>query len=432
MSAHNSGMKHSMRILYLVHGFPPYENAGTEQHTALLAKAMMTHGHDVLVVNATRRLGAMHGQIIRDTWNQINVVRIVNNVAYIPLSQGEHRPEISTILDKEIDRFQPDLIHIQHTQFLTPKPTFNGTIIWTLHDAWGWCPSGGTLFTNHQDICDGPSEYCTTCYSQWQRQPSPTGQTLIKIAGKLSRLMSPDRLHRWWTKIPISVRSALSTQPVIQNPETLKDLNHRQQNFLALANRTTHIVSPSQYLADLAVKQGYPTPVVIPHGIEMQSKKHIGGKGFVFIGTMEPHKGPHIVEKAYNIAFPDHSIPILFVGNGSVQVELPMTGGVSRERVFDLLQHADALIMGSIWPENYPMILLEAKSIGCPVIAPSLGGIVEIITHNVDGLLYPSGDVEILAAQMKIIHTLNLKPTSPRTQAEMVQDYLKLYKVVQS
>ena len=421
-----------MRILYLVHGFPPYENAGTEQHTALLAQSMKDHGHDVLVVSATRRIGAMHGLTIHETWNQLKVTRIVNNIGCIPLSRAEHRPEIAAIVSREIVDFEPDLIHIQHTQFLTPKIGFDGPMIWTLHDAWGWCPSGGTLFTDQQRLCNGPSAYCTTCYSRWQRQPSRTGQTLIQIAGKLSQLVSPDRLHHWWKKIPATIRTPLSMDPIHQKPESTKHLDRRNQAFRILAHKVHTIISPSQYLSVLAKQQGYPSPTVIPHGIEPHHKKHIGGGGFVFIGTMEPHKGPQIVEQAYLMAFPDHSVPIHFIGNGSIQVQLPQEDAIPREKVFERLQHADALIMGSIWPENYPMILLEAKSIGCPVIAPNIGGIPEIITQDVDGLLYSPGNVEMLATKMKQIRTMSLSPSHPRTQSDMVQDHLRLYESVLS
>ena len=432
MSAHNNGMKHIMRILYLVHGFPPYENAGTEQHTALLAKSMIDRGHDVLVLSATRRPGAMHGQVIHENWNQMSVCRIVNNVSCIPMSQAEHRQEIATVVDKEIHRFKPDIIHIQHTQFLTTNPTFSGPIIWTLHDAWGWCPSGGTLFTDRQTVCHGPSDYCTTCYSRWQRQPSTTGRTLIRIAEKLSRVIPPSHLHHWWTKIPKSIRRPLSSTPIQKGPEPVESLYHRNQAFLKLANRSAHLICPSNYLANLAIEQGYPTPIVIPHGIEKHSIQHVGGNGFVFIGTMESHKGPHIVEQAYNLAFPDRSIPIRFVGDGSLNVNLPQQNGVTRKEVFNILQHADALVMGSIWPENYPMILLEAKSIGCPVIAPNIGGIPEIITNTVDGLLYPPGDIHALSKQMREICLLNLKPSAPRMQSEMVEDHFNLYRSILS
>ena len=52
-----------MKISYLVHGFPPRENAGTEQHTARLVEQMTHRGHQVQVIAATRAPGRLHGEI---------------------------------------------------------------------------------------------------------------------------------------------------------------------------------------------------------------------------------------------------------------------------------------------------------------------------------------------------------------------------------
>ena len=43
---------------------------------------------------------------------------------------------------------------------------------------------------------------------------------------------------------------------------------------------------------------------------------------------------------------------------------------------------SDVLVMGSRWRESY-LVILEARAAGCPVIAPSIGGIPEIITDGV-------------------------------------------------
>ena len=51
---------------------------------------------------------------------------------------------------------------------------------------------------------------------------------------------------------------------------------------------------------------------------------------------------------------------------------------ISNDKIYELLQHADALVMGSVWHENYPIILLEAKNI-LPCYAPKCGGIPEIM-----------------------------------------------------
>ena len=61
-----------------------------------------------------------------------------------------------------------------------------------------------------------------------------------------------------------------------------------------------------------------------------------------------------------------------------------------------LLSRARALILGSRWPENAPMVVLEARAAGCPVIAPRLGGLPELIEPGQDGWLYEPGDVDDL------------------------------------
>lgn len=47
-----------------------------------------------------------------------------------------------------------------------------------------------------------------------------------------------------------------------------------------------------------------------------------------------------------------------------------------------------------LWIETFGMTIIEAMSFGLPVIAPPVGGPIEIITHGVDGFLIDSRDTE--------------------------------------
>jgi glycosyltransferase involved in cell wall biosynthesis len=53
------------------------------------------------------------------------------------------------------------------------------------------------------------------------------------------------------------------------------------------------------------------------------------------------------------------------------------------------------------YAEGMPMALLEAMSWGLPVIATPVGGIPQVVDHEVNGLLVAAGDTEGLAAQIE-------------------------------
>jgi glycosyltransferase involved in cell wall biosynthesis len=418
-----------MNITYLVHGFPPFENAGTEQHTATLCTEMHSRGHTVTVIAATRQVGRLHGEVLQDLWNGISVYRIVNNIPALALEQSERRPEMERIIGSLIPT-NTDILHIQHTQFLSSRIPFKGPKFWTLHDAWGWCPSGGTRLRNGTTLCKNPSPTdCLQCYAEWQPHLPKTGQLIMRLASTASPWISPQRLHKWWKKLPTTLRRPISMEKKTHIRSSIQALKDRNQSFTQLAKECQQIISPSLFLMDLAKNQTWKNVRCISHGIAQTEhwNSHKGGHGLLFVGSMVHHKGPQLVEKAYRKAFPNASVPIQFVGSGPIKVTLPHTPSISNQAVYERLQKADALVMGSIWEENYPVILLEAKAVGCPVVAPRAGGIPEIIEDGVDGILYTLGKVDELSQALQAILKQKWNVRPPKTSASMALEYEALY-----
>lgn len=65
--------------------------------------------------------------------------------------------------------------------------------------------------------------------------------------------------------------------------------------------------------------------------------------------------------------------------------------------IFNLMNAADAIILPSIAHEDFPNVVLEAMSLGKPVIASRIAGTVEQVEHMRTGLLVEPGDISAWA-----------------------------------
>ncbi|HXF25226.1 MAG TPA: N-acetyl-alpha-D-glucosaminyl L-malate synthase BshA [Gemmatimonadaceae bacterium] len=82
------------------------------------------------------------------------------------------------------------------------------------------------------------------------------------------------------------------------------------------------------------------------------------------------------------------------------------------ETVAPLLASADVFLLPTS-SESFGLSALEAMASGVPVVGSDAGGLPEVVTNGVTGLLYPVGDVDSMAAGVLSI------VTDPRRQADM-------------
>jgi glycosyltransferase involved in cell wall biosynthesis len=64
----------------------------------------------------------------------------------------------------------------------------------------------------------------------------------------------------------------------------------------------------------------------------------------------------------------------------SLNDKISFLGFVDSKKLYSLYSNALALIIPSIWPENAPLVALEALSVGTPIIVSNRGGLPEIIS----------------------------------------------------
>ncbi len=72
-------------------------------------------------------------------------------------------------------------------------------------------------------------------------------------------------------------------------------------------------------------------------------------------------------------------------------------GKVPQDELIQYYDRSEIMLVPSLWQEPFGLVVAEAMARGLPVIASNVGGPVEIITHEKNGLLVEAGDERALA-----------------------------------
>ncbi|MCD6528138.1 glycosyltransferase family 4 protein, partial [bacterium] len=178
------------------------------------------------------------------------------------------------------------------------------------------------------------------------------------------------------------------------------------------------IICVSKFDKELALKYKIASPnklVVIHNGVEVEKAKNQKSevKGLekkiriVFVGRLAKQKDPLLLLRAFYNLSPElkNKAEISIIGEGpkrkglekfikesKLEKEVKLLGGISREKVFEVLKKSDIFVLISNW-EGFPRSILEAMSCGLPVIASDVGGIKEAVDENC-GILVKRGDKE--------------------------------------
>jgi len=170
-------------------------------------------------------------------------------------------------------------------------------------------------------------------------------------------------------------------------------------------------IAPSQFMIDICVKYGWSREkfVHIKNPVDIKKfplSKNIGDK-VTYIGRLSEEKGLDIL---LDSAKKTPSIPYTIVGTGPEEKYLKartkkekiqnitfvgFQTGKSLDKFYD---DSRLIIVPSIWYENYPLSILEAKSKGKIVIGSDIGGIPELISKE---FLFKPKDSNNLAEQIK-------------------------------
>ena len=193
----------------------------------------------------------------------------------------------------------------------------------------------------------------------------------------------------------------------------------RVGRFIALTNfARTRFIAGGLPADRIAIKPNF---VDVPEGIQ-RNKQPSGG---LFVGRLSAEKGIPILLDAWSGV---HAA-LTIVGDGPLRdvvreasgYQVTHVGWQERRVSFEAMANAAFIVIPSVWYEGFPMVLAEAFGVGVPVIASRIGGLGELITDGVTGLLARAGDAEDL--RRKILWALD----HPQAMAEMAENARRMY-----
>lgn len=144
-------------------------------------------------------------------------------------------------------------------------------------------------------------------------------------------------------------------------------------------------------------------PALRPTEAPEQTRDQFGWPSDAFVastfGRLVPEKGTDVFLRAV----PGGVMGCVF-GDGPEQAKLEgLAEGKDRrlmgrvENVADAMAACDVVVIPSVWEEAFPYSALEAMSLGRPIIGSDVGGLPEMVSPGVNGLLVPKGDAEALS-----------------------------------
>ena len=222
-----------------------------------------------------------------------------------------------------------------------------------------------------------------------------------------------------WLKIPVVFH--------VRNTHHLK-IDRMFYDWLGARQTVKKIICNSNRSAEAYQRRNAKKITIVPNGIDLEQYKpgmvtpclrqkyNLPKDCFVigYVGRILPKKGLDWLIRSFSrFAQKQNNVFLAIVGDNDQGPLIDMKKryrrlsaqqGVADQVIFTGFQDDvrpyvsdfDALVFPSIQPESFGRVLLEAMSLKIPAISSELGGAIEVIEHNKQGLLVKVSDMEQL------------------------------------
>lgn len=389
-----------MKILKIIHGYPPLYNAGSEVYSQLLCHGL-SKKHEIQVF--TREENPFAKDFSVRTLHDALQPKIKLHIINIPGEKFRYRyrhAQVDRVFSDLLHQFTPEIVHIGHLNHLSTSSVYeiakrNIPIVYTLHDYWLMCPRGQFIQRNSDShvglwaLCDGQADQkcARRCYQGYFSGAADEEATDLV----------------YWTNW----------------------ISRRMQHIRDILQYVNCFIAPSRYLYQRFVKEfGLPEDkmIYLDYGFDhqrLQNRRRASDQTFTFgyIGTHIPAKGiQHLIE-AFGLLQGDcrlviwgrprpqnsqglHALAALLPP--AVQSRIEWRPEYRNEHIVqDVFNHTDCIVVPSIWVENSPLVIHEALQVKIPVVTANSGGMAEYVRHQENGLLFEHRSPQKLAEQMQ-------------------------------
>jgi len=303
---------------------------------------------------------------IIDVSNFLSKIKLFFNVLW--------NKESNKLIEKKIKEFKPDIVHIHNTfPLLSPSIYWKINkmkipIVQTVHNFRMGC-SNGLLLKNNKpcELCINGSSMNAIenkCYKDSYLMTSN-----VVLMQKIHSVMGTykKKIDRYIVLTDFS-REFLIKMNIDQKKISIKP-NFVSENPFSNQN---NIFSESNFKKD---------------------KTH----SFVFVGRISTEKGiDFLLQNFSDIAQKD--INLIIIGDGPLKSDLEKKflddsrikwlGRLEKKEILDVVSKCTALILPSSFYETFGMTIIEAFSVGTPVIATNHGSLPYVVENHNDGLLF--------------------------------------------
>lgn len=363
-----------MRVLKVIHGFPPDYMAGSEVYSYHLVKELIDQGIDTSVFTRVENEFGAPYQTYDEIYENIPVLRVNKPQRDYLYEDKFYDSKMETIFKEHLDKTKPDIVHFGHLSHLSTHliqivKEFGLPVVYTVHDFWLFCVKG-QMVNEIGEICSGPSAVnCDRC------------------------------------------------SPYVTNEKAVhKTLEHMRD----VIDSIDVFISPSHTLRDFFIEQGVPSEKIKYLKYGFNSDKitfkpkvfHQTSKiTFGFMGRVIPTKGIDVVVKAFRELPEEHLHIYGNIGTKKRFLEtasIIFKGAYDNNNINEVLNEIDVLIVPSVWYENAPLVIQEAFLAGIPVITSDIGGMAELVENNVNGFTFKTGSSSAL---QQLVSDISSDPT---------------------